>query len=270
MKSKIVGTTLPVLEVELEPGEKIISEPGRFSWMSAHVSLQSTAMTAGARGIWGVLGRALSGGGLFMNEYEAGGTPGLVAFAAKVPGAIKDVRLDGRQAYMVHRHGFLCGTPGVELSIGFQQSLGPGIFGGDGFVLEKLSGSGEAWVELGGEIVSYDLAPGQAVHVHPGHVGMFDASVTFDLTLIRGIKNFFFGGDGLFIARLTGPGKVWLQTLTMPNLAHALMPYLDREGAPSGPTVAGAGVGGALAGTRGAVAGGVIGSVLGGLLSGDE
>ncbi len=229
MKSKITGDTLPVLEIGLETGDTIISEPGEFSWMTQNVLLNTTPMTAGAKGVFGVLGRALSGGGLFMTEYSAQGGPGLIAFAAKVPGHIIEMPVAPGRGYMIHRHGFLCATQGVELTMGFQRSLGGGIFGGDGFVLQRLSGSCTAWVELGGAIVTYDLAAGESLQVHPGHVGMFEESVNFDVTLLRGIRNIFFGGDGLFVARLTGPGKVWLQSLTLPNLAHAIGPYLGKE-----------------------------------------
>jgi len=142
--------------------------------------------------------------------------------------------------------------------MGFQQSLGAGIFGGNGFVLQKLAGSGSAWVELGGEIVTYDLPAGASLRVHPGHVGMFEDSVTFEITLVRGIRNALFGGDGLFLARLTGPGKIWLQTLTMPNLAHSLTPYLDREGSSAGGAAA------AVIGT------GVASAVFNGIFGGDR
>jgi uncharacterized protein (AIM24 family) len=151
--------------------------------------------------------------------------------------------------YLVHRHGFLCATQGVQLTIGFQQSLGAGIFGGSGFVLQKLAGTATAWIELGGEIVTYDLQPNETIQVHPGHIGMFEASVNFDITFMKGIVNAIFGGDGLFIARLTGPGKVWLQTLTMPNLAHALMPYLGKEATNTAQTAVGGGIAGGIAGS---------------------
>jgi uncharacterized protein (TIGR00266 family) len=268
MKSKVTGTTLPVLEIGLEPGDKIISEPGQFSWMSPNVILQTNAMTAGAKGILGVLGRALSGGGLFMNEYHVTAGQGMVAFAAKVPGVIMEVQVVPGQSYMIHRHGFLCGTEGTELSIGFQRSLGAGIFGGEGMILQKLTGNATAWVELGGEIVTYNLAAGEMLKVHPGHIGMFDSTVNFDITMMPGLKNAIFGGDGLFIAQLTGPGTVWLQTLTMPNLAHALVPYIGREAATSS-TAIGAGIG-SREGVTGAIAGGVVGSVLGGLFGNDD
>jgi uncharacterized protein (AIM24 family) len=229
MKTKITGQTLPVLEIGLEQGDMIIAEPGEFSWMTQTVQMNTTAMTAGAKGLFGVLGRAFAGGGLFMTEFTAQGGPGLVAFAAKIPGSIMEVAVSPGQSYLIHKHGFLCATQGVELGIGFQKSLGAGIFGGDGFKMQRLSGNCTAWVELGGEVITYDLAPGETISVHPGHVGMFTESINFDVTLLPGIKNMFFGGDGIFVARLTGPGNVWLQSLTVPNLAHALSPYLGGE-----------------------------------------
>jgi len=249
MKSKITGSTLPVLEIGLEAGDKIVAEPGEFSWMTSNVNLNTTAMTAGAKGFLGIIGRALSGGGIFMTEYTAQGGNGLIAFAAKVPGAIMQVDVTGGKEYMIHRHGFLCATEGVTLATGFQKNLGAGIFGGDGFLLQKLSGDCTAWVELGGEIVTYDLAPGEQLKVHPGHIGMFESTVNFDITFMKGIANAIFGGDGLFIAQLTGPGKVWLQSLTMPNLAHAISPYLGREGAQAPQAAVAGGIGGAIAGS---------------------
>lgn len=256
MRSKVTGTTMPVLEIGLEPGDVIVAEPGEFSWMTDNVQLNTTTQTAGARSFLGAIGRALGGGGLFMTEYRADGGNGVVGFAAKIPGAIMEVPVQPGQAYMIHRHGFVCATQGVELSTGFQRSLGSGLFGGEGFVLQRLSGSCTAWVELGGEIVTYDLQPGESLQVHPGHVGMFDASVTFDVVFMRGIKNALFGGDGIFIARLTGPGKVWLQSLTVPNLAHALQPYLVQTPAPVTQT------------TEAGIVGGVAGSVLNNIFGG--
>jgi uncharacterized protein (TIGR00266 family) len=256
MQSKITGTTMPVLEIGLEPGEVIIAEPGEFSWMTGNIQLNTTTQTAGAKSIWGAIGRAFGGGGLFMTEYGAVGGRGLVGFAAKMPGTIYEVPVTPGATYMIHRHGFVCATQGVELSTGFQRSLGAGLFGGDGFVLQKLSGSCTAWIELGGEIVTYDLAPGEQLQVHPGHIGMFDAAVAFDIVLMRGIRNALFGGDGLFIAQLTGPGKVWLQSLTVPGLAHALQPYIHPSGAAPQQTTE--------AGIMGGVAGSVLGNIFGG------
>jgi uncharacterized protein (AIM24 family) len=169
-----------------------------------------------------------------MTEYAAQGGQGVVAFAAKVPGQIVEVELEPGRSLMIHRHGFLCATEGGQLSVGMQQSLGAGIFGGNGFVMQKLVGPCKAWVELGGEQVIYELKAGERIQVHPGHVGMFEDTVTFDITMMKGIANSLFGGDGLFIAHLSGPGKLWLQTLTLPNLAHAIAPYLGGERASAG------------------------------------
>jgi uncharacterized protein (AIM24 family) len=252
MKTKITGQTLPVLEIGLERGDMIIAEPGEFSWMTQTVQMNTAAMTAGAKGLFGVLGRAFAGGGLFMTEFTAPAGPGLVAFAAKIPGSIMEVAVTPGQSYLIHKHGFLCATQGVELGIGFQRSLGAGIFGGDGFKMQRLSGTCTAWVELGGEVITYDLAPGETISVHPGHVGMFSESINFDVTLLPGIKNMFFGGDGIFVARLTGPGKVWLQSLTLPNLAHALSPYIGAGEQASSSVQSG-------------VVGGIAGSVLRGM-----
>jgi uncharacterized protein (AIM24 family) len=200
MKSKITGTTMPVLEIGLEGSDRIIAEPGEFSWMTDGVQMRTTAFTAGAKGIWGALGRAFSGGGLFMTEYSSPAKAGVIAFAAKVPGSILQVDVGAGHSFLIHRHGFLCATEGVTLSTGVQRSLGAGIFGGNGFVMQKLSGPCTAWVELGGEAVIYDLAPSESLQVHPGHVGMITDTVKFDVTLMRGFSNAIFGGDGLFIA----------------------------------------------------------------------
>jgi uncharacterized protein (TIGR00266 family) len=229
MRSHIIGNVLPVLEVALERGEALVAETGQLSWMTGGIELRTTTNTAGNSGFFGAIGRALSGGGLFMTEYTTPYAPGTVAFAAKIPGHIVPVQVQPGQSYMIHKHGFVCATEGVQLGTGFQQSLGAGLFGGNGFLLQRLTGACTAWVELGGEVIERTLAPGETIRVHPGHVGMFEERVGFGITTLRGISNIFFGGDGLFLAELTGPGRIWLQTLTLPNLAHALGPYLSRD-----------------------------------------
>jgi uncharacterized protein (TIGR00266 family) len=231
MDHKIHGTTLPVLEMMLGPGETVFAESGELSWISSSVQMKTgTAVGGQSGGFFGALKRALSGGTFFMTEYTAAGAGGTVAFATKLPGQFLPLDLRGDSGYMVHRHGFVCGTPGVLFSIGFQQSLGAGIFGGEGYVLQKVAGRGRAFVSLGGEVVAYDLKPGETLRVHPGHVGMFEESVQFQMTTVPGIANKLFGGDGLFLVALTGPGRVWLQSLPLPNLAHALAPYLPKSG----------------------------------------
>lgn len=255
MESRITGTTMPVLEIGLEPGETIVAEPGEMAWMTSNVQMSTGTAAAGSRGIWGAVTRAIAGGGLFMTQFSAVGGRAAVAFAARLPGQIVPVQVAPGAGYMVHRSGFLCGQQGIELAIGFQQSLGAGIFGGSGFIMQRVAGTGTAWVELGGEIVDHELAPGEELLVHPGHVGMFEERVNFDITTIKGIANALFGGDGLFLARLRGPGHVWLQSLTVSGLAQALAPYLSHQSAPAGQTAAVA--------VEGGVAGAVLNSLFG-------
>src|SRR4051812_163113 len=230
MQSRIVGTTMPVLEVLLQPGEALISEAGELSWMTQAINMTTHTQMAGGGGFFGALKRVAGGGTLFMTEYTAYGYPGEVAFCTKVPGHILPVEIGPGHEYLIHRHGFLCATPQVQLSVGFQQSLGAGIFGGDGFLLQRVGGMGTAWLELSGELVQKDLAPGEVLRVHPGHVGAFHATISFQITMVPGIKNMIFGGDGLFLAQLMGPGTVWLQTLPISRLAHQIEHYLPRGG----------------------------------------
>jgi uncharacterized protein (TIGR00266 family) len=230
MDHKVIGTTMPVLEMQLAAGESIVAEGGELSWMTGPIDLHTAASgKAGAKGMFGAVKRAVAGGSFFMTEYTAQGGPGMVAFATKVPGQILPIEVSDEKTYMVHRGGYLCGLPGVNLEIGFQQKFSAGLFGGAGFILQKVSGNGPAWIELDGEIVDYELAAGEVIQVHPGHVGMFEAGMAFELERIKGIKNILFGADALFLAKLTGPGKVWLQTMPLPNLAAALSPYLATD-----------------------------------------
>ena len=232
---RIIGTTMPVLEVQLQPGQSIISQGGELSWMSSSVQMKTQTSGAGGSGVLGVLKRAVAGGTIFMTQYTSEGAAGTVAFAAKMPGHIMAVKVDAQNEYLVSRHGFLASTPDVTLTIGLQQKLGVGIFSGNGFILQRVGGAGTAWVELSGEIVTYELAAGEVMMVHPGHIGLFEARVSIDITMVKGIKNMLFGADAIFLAKLTGPGKVHLQTLTLPGLAHAMIPYLPTsEGAGGG------------------------------------
>jgi uncharacterized protein (TIGR00266 family) len=244
---RVKGTVMPVLEVDLQPGQKVISEGGELSWMTDTVKMSTSTSGAGQSGVLGVLKRAVAGGTIFMTEYHVEGGPGTVAFATKMPGEIRPVAIGPGREYMVSRHGFLAGTENVTLAIGFQRKLGAGVFSGNGFILQRLAGQGVSWVGLSGEIIEYRLQPGETIHVHPGHIGIFDASVSFDIEMVKGIKNMLFGADSIFLARMTGPGVVWLQTLPLPNLAHALSPFLEREGNhQSTPTSPGSLLGGLL------------------------
>jgi uncharacterized protein (TIGR00266 family) len=251
MQNRILGTTMPVLEFALGPNDAVISEAGELSWMSSTIQMTTHTQHAGGGGLLGALKRVAGGGSLFMTEYRAMGAPGEVAFAARVPGHIVPVEVSPSLEYLVHRHGFLCATSDIALGIGFQQSLGAGIFGGDGFLLQKISGQGIAWLELSGEVIIKDLAPGETLRVHPGHVGAFQTSVAFQIQRVPGIRNLVFGGDGIFLAALTGPGRVWLQTLPISKLAHQLQQYMPKVHAEQA--------------AEGGVIGGIVGSVLKGM-----
>jgi uncharacterized protein (AIM24 family) len=244
----VKGTTLPLLEVILEAGESVISTHGELSWMSANVQLTQSASTGGEKGLMSGLKRAVGGGGIFLTKYEAQGGQGMVAFGAKLPGRIFEIAIAQGQGYLVHRHGWLCGTEGIVPTVGLQQTLRGGLDGGDGFILQRLEGQGRAWIELSGEVTNYELAAGQTLLVHPGHVGLFEDRVSFTITRLSGIKNIAFGDDGYHLVALTGPGNIWLQTMPLPVLAAAIAPYLsqdDHHGA------ADAGVGGVLGGIIG-------------------
>src|SRR5260370_2341742 len=229
MQSRITGTTMPVLEFVLEPNESVISEAGELSWMGSSIQMTTHTQFAGGGGSFGALKRAAGGGSLFMTEYRAVGAAGEVAFATKLPGHIVPVEVSPGREFMIHRHGFLCATPQIQISVGFQQSLGEVSFGGDGFLLQRLSGQGTAWLELSGELVVRDLQPGETLRVHPGHVGAFQSSVTFQITTVPGVKNMIFGGDGIFLAVLTGPGRIWLQTLPIARPAQSFRQYFPPQ-----------------------------------------
>ncbi|HEY1159033.1 MAG TPA: TIGR00266 family protein [Terracidiphilus sp.] len=253
MQTRIQGTTMPVLDVQLDPNESVYSESGELSWMTSSIQMTTHTQMGGGGGLFGILKRVAGGGSLFMTEYRAYQYPGEVSFATKVPGHIVPVQVGPGAEYMVHRHGFLCATDQVTIGVGFQQSLGAGIFGGNGFLLQKLAGQGTAWLELSGELILKNLAPGEVLRVHPGHVGAFQASVAFQITMVPGLKNAIFGGDGIFLAVLQGPGTVWLQTLPISRLAHQIGEYLPRgEARQVGPAAGGA------------LLGGIVGSILGG------
>ena len=245
MDEKIIGTTMPVLEITLNDGESIFAESGELSWMTQAIQMTTSTQYGGGGGLGGVFKRAVGGSSIFMTDYTAKGNPGMVAFATKLPGQIfpLDVKPEPGATFMGHRHAFLAGTHGVQVSVGFQQKLGAGFFGGDGFRLQKIAGQGRVWCELSGEIITYDLRPGEELRVHPGHVGLFQDTVQFNITTVPGIKNKIFGGDGIFLAQMVGPGRVWLQSLPLARLAAALGEYTVVQGAEAG---AAAGVVGGL------------------------
>jgi len=218
MQAEVKGSTTPILEVSLLNGEAVVTPHGELAWMTTSIRMSQPAG-----------GRGRTAGGPPLTRYEG---PGSITFAAKAPGHIVPVDITAGRPYLVHRHGWLCGTPGITSSVGLQQMFRGGAWGGDGFILHKLDGDGRAWVELGGEVTSYDLPAGQTVLAHPGHVGMLQGSVHLSVTRVPGVTNALFGADGFHLVALTGPGRVWLQSMPLPLLAGALAPYLTRAASP--------------------------------------
>jgi uncharacterized protein (TIGR00266 family) len=230
MKPVIAGTTMPILEITLEAGESVVAEGGDVAWLTPGLELDTSTAhgTGGQGGFMSGLKRVLGGAQLFLTRYTAP-AGGVVAFAAQLPGTIREVGIDAADTFMIQSGSYTASTPDVEVSVALQKKLGAGIFGGAGVVFQKLSGSGTAWVQLAGEITEYELKAGESLLIHPGHLAMFRAEMPLEFASIKGIKNKFFG-DSLFLAELHGPGHVWLQSMNPAKLAAAIEPYLpDRS-----------------------------------------
>jgi uncharacterized protein (TIGR00266 family) len=227
MEYQIVGTVMQAVIMELDPGETVYSESGGMAWMSGNVSMQTN--TRGS-GLGGVFKRMLTGESLFLNEFTSAGGKGIIAFASDFPGKIVPVHLAAGQEMIVQKQAFLCAEKTVTLAIHFRKKLGAGFFGGEGFIMQKITGPGVAFVCLDGEIVEYTLDPTQVLKVDTGHVAMYEPTVQFDIEMMRGFRNVLFGGEGLFLTTLRGPGRIWLQTMPTMNLAKAVAEYLPSSG----------------------------------------
>ncbi len=221
MRYNIQGTPLPVVICEVDAGESLITERGSMSWMSPNMQMQ----TAGHGGIGKMFGRAFSGESMFQNIYTAQGGPGLIAFASSFPGSILSLEIGPGQEYVVQKSGFLASTAGVELSVFFSKKFGSGLFGGEGFIMQKLSGQGTAFVEIDGSTVEYNLQAGQSMIVDTGYTAVMSATCRMDVQTVKGVKNVLFGGEGLFNTVVTGPGRVILQTMPVSAVANVLRPY---------------------------------------------
>lgn len=229
---RIDGTTLQVLTIELEPGEVVYSETGGMSWMSANVEM----LTSSGGGLGKMVRRALSGESLFITDFLVSSGRGTVAFACEFPGKIIPFELAAGECIVVQKDAFMCAEKSVDIDLHFRKRLGTGLFGGEGFIMQKITGPGLAFLEVDGEVVEIDLAPGEQLKVDTGHLAAMQASVDFDVTMVKGIRNILLGGEGLFLASVRGPGKVWLQTMPMSKLARKVaqfMPHVGGRG-PSG------------------------------------
>jgi uncharacterized protein (TIGR00266 family) len=245
MQFQVHGTTLQSLEIILQPGETIFSQTHQMAWMSGGMQMDTNT---GGGVLKGFL-RSLSGGSLFVTHFTpGGGQPGLVAFCPRFPGSIIPRQLGPGEVLVCRKETFLCAESSVQVDIFFRQQLGSGFFGGEGFILQKVTGPGWVFLDLSGEVVEKNLQPGETLKVHAGHVGVQDATVQFGITRVPGLKNMVFGGDGIFLATLTGPGRALLQSMPIVNLAEEILKHM-----PGGES-------------RGS--GSVVGDVIGGLLRG--
>ena len=224
MKYEIQGETLPVVICYLENGETMVTEGGAMSWMSPNMKMETT--TGG--GLGKAFGRMFAGENMFQNRYTAQGD-GMIAFASSFPGQIRAFEIAPGKEYIFQKKAFLAGESGVNISVHLQKKVGAGLFGGEGFVLQKISGRGIAFAEMDGHVVEYDLKSGQKIVVDSGCLAAMDASCSFDIQTVPGVKNALFGGEGLFNTVVSGPGRVWLQTMPISNVAGVIRPYITIE-----------------------------------------
>lgn len=225
MEYQIKGDMTPVVICTLNSGETMITEKGSMAWMSPNMEMATTA-----GGLGRAFGRMFSGESIFQNRYTAKGGPGMIAFASSFPGSVRAVEITPDRPVIAQKSAFLAATEGVELSVFFQKKLGTGFFGGEGFIMQKLSGHGTAFLEIDGYAVEYQLSADQKIVVDTGNLAMVDPTCSIDIQSVKGVKNVLFGGEGLFNTVVTGPGRVVLQTMPLSAFAGAITPYLPLSG----------------------------------------
>ena len=221
MEYKIIGEPMPIVTCELEAGESMFTERGSMVWMSPNMEMQTNA-----GGLGKAFGRMFSGESIFQNIYTARGGRGSISFGSSFPGAIRAVEITPDRPIIVQKSAFLAATSGVELSVFFQKKIGAGFFGGEGFIMQKLSGRGLAFLEIDGSAVEHELAAGERLIVDTGYLAMMSESCSIDIQSVKGVKNVLFGGEGLFNTVLTGPGRIWLQTMPIARVAASIIPYI--------------------------------------------
>lgn len=221
MQYKIQGDNLPVVICQLEANERMITQRGGMAWMSPNMQMDTTSNG----GFGKAFGRMFSGDSFFQNVYTAQGGNGLIAFASSFPGEIIPFEVGPGQEYILQKRAFLASEAGVNLSVHFHKKVSSGLFGGEGFILQRVSGRGIVFAEFDGSVVEYELKPGQQIVVDTGNVAAMSASCQIDIQTVPGLKNMMFGGEGLFNTVITGPGHVWLQTMPISSVANALRPY---------------------------------------------
>ena len=221
MQYELKGGAFPVVVCRLSSGESMITEKGSMVWMTPNMEMTTT----GGGGIGKMFSKALTGESMFQNIYTARGG-GMITFGSSFPGQILPMEVTPGKSFILQKSAFLASEAGVQLSMHVNQKLGAGFFGGEGFIMQKLTGNGIAFAEVDGELVEYTLAPGEQMVVDTGYVMGFELSVSMDIQQVKGLKNMVLGGEGLFNTVLTGPGKIWLQTMPISGVAAAIQPFL--------------------------------------------
>lgn len=225
MKYDVFGGMLPAVEIELNRGESIYTQSGGMAWMTDGLTMETNTKGGLLKG----LARSFSGDSIFMVTYTANKDNEKITFASAAPGEIKALNIDASHEYIAQKGAFLCAENGVNLKSVFTKSFGAGLVGGEGFILQELSGNGTAFLELDGSLREIDLAPGERVKVDSGNVAFFEKTVKYSVEKVKGVKNILFGGEGLFLTVLEGPGKVWLQTVSISELASKIRKYIPTK-----------------------------------------
>lgn len=225
MRYEIHGTVMQSVDVYLTRGEAVYTESGGMAWMAGAIEMKTD--TKG--GVLAGLGRKLAGESFFMTTYTCQGDQGLIVFTPESPGKVLPLELQAGQSIIAEKDAFMFAETSVSLEMHFRKKLGAGFFGGEGFILQKITGPGKAFLEIPGELREYNLQPGQMLKVDPGHIAAFEPSVSYDIATVKGVANVLFSGEGLFLATLTGPGRVWFQTMPLSNLAAKLARFLPTK-----------------------------------------
>jgi uncharacterized protein (TIGR00266 family) len=225
MQYKISGSLMESVDIQLKSGESIFSESGGMAWMRGAFEMDTS--TRG--GLGAGLGRMLAGESLFLTTYTCKSPDGLITFTPEVPGKVLALPLEAGQSLICQKDAFMCAETSVKIEMHFRKKLGAGLFGGEGFILQKITGPGTAFLEIPGEVRKIELAAGEKIQVDPGHIAIFEPQVAYDIAAVKGLKNVLFSGEGLFLATLTGPGEIWLQSLPLSNLAMKLSKYMPTK-----------------------------------------
>ena len=221
MQYEIRGGNFPVVICQLQSGERMITEKGSMTWMTPNMQME----TKGG-GVGKMFSKAFSGESMFQNIYTAQGGPGMITFGSSFPGKIVPITLERGQEWILQKSAFLASEETVNLDIFFNKKFGAGLFGGEGFIMQRLSGSGIAFAEIDGELIEYELKAGQQMIIDTGYVAGFQDTVSIDIQQVKGMKNKLLGGEGFLNTVLTGPGRIWLQTMPIPGVAGAIQPYI--------------------------------------------